>query len=712
MFEIINNVLKGFSEEEIKDGVLTIPEGISEILFLPNFKDSVDLSKVKKVVCPSSLKVIHFDSFYRFSNLTEIELNEGLEKIEKNAFMLTDLKDIVIPNSVKVIGQSVFDYCENLKSVVFPTKLKNIPTMFMGCKRLSSVVLPKNLENIESALFLGTAISNIDLPNSIKYIGARAFDSTNISKITIPETVEIIEASAFNNTGIKTLKFDKKNYNNKFFLIEDNDFCDSNVVEDDKNYYLYYNSKRLRFKSNKYSEVKKVDFKVSSNFTSSYYIFGNASQMDFLIDNINSDYLSPNLLFALQRDIINGEEIDLTYFNNLTKLDIPYNIKDKVITLAYNMGIFKKPVIETRISKSGNEIKETVNYAHKAYEFFRQLDFSMARGYFSGINSFKFKPDFVKFLTDKNNTKGILEQEAISAGFIGKIYNKFEEVQETNKSHKGSQRQLSPTIEKFINFFSENKFKNVGEGEKEFASFIGKFYDDQEVFEAGKKVLEWQKQNNIKSNITSQSIIEEKIDRIEKLKQSIINNASNITKSLNEIAQTKFSYEFLDKHSWLNLVLGKYCDCCAHISGYGGGIAVASMVNSDVQNIVIKNTAGKIVSKATLYVNRQQGYGVINTIEVKQTLNDEDKEIILKKYLNAINKFVEKYNLENTKKITQINIGANNNDLINQLKANNFKESPVNLEAIDFSKYAVLRNYYEGDWQDEQLVIYKDEKEI
>ena len=39
------------------------------------------------------------------------------------------------------------------------------------------------------------------------------------------------------------------------------------------------------------------------------------------------------------------------------------------------------------------------------------------------------------------------------------------------------------------------------------------------------------------------------------------------------------------------------------------------------------------------------------------------------------------------------------------------KQSDVILKAIDYSKFAILRNYHEGDWQESQRILYKDETE-
>ena len=56
----------------------------------------------------------------------------------------------------------------------------------------------------------------------------------------------------------------------------------------------------------------------------------------------------------------------------------------------------------------------------------------------------------------------------------------------------------------------------------------------------------------------------------------------------------------------------------------------ASIIHPDVQNLVIKTKNDEIVAKATLYVNREQGYGVVNTIEANVNLTEEEKHVYTK----------------------------------------------------------------------------------
>ena len=137
----------------------------------------------------------------------------------------------------------------------------------------------------------------------------------------------------------------------------------------------------------------------------------------------------------------------------------------------------------------------------------------------------------------------------------------------------------------------------------------------------------------------------------------------------------------------------------------------ASILHPDCQNLVIKDELGNIIAKSTLYINRNRGYGVFNNIEINNAkINKEYKEFIYIKFIEAINKFIEKYNNKNIDNpLKQINIGMNLNDLNDIIREKNHKSS-IRLIGIDFSDFGKQFQSYRGDWQNEQYVIWRNGK--
>ena len=133
----------------------------------------------------------------------------------------------------------------------------------------------------------------------------------------------------------------------------------------------------------------------------------------------------------------------------------------------------------------------------------------------------------------------------------------------------------------------------------------------------------------------------------------------------------------------------------------------ASILHPDCQNLVIRDENGRIVAKSTLYINRTQGYGVFNNVEIDtQIVSKEDREKIYKKYVKAINDFASRYNeLNIDNPLKKINVGMNMNNLNYDIRIHNKKANKI-LEGINFSKYGG----YAGDWQNEQYVVWENKK--
>lgn len=113
----------------------------------------------------------------------------------------SDLKSVILPNSVTYIYEKAFDSCSALESVVIPNHVTTIEqTAFNQCKSLKSITIP-NITTIEDYTFLAcSSLENIVIPNSVTVIGYGAFsECSSLKHITIPDNVTEIESSGFYN---------------------------------------------------------------------------------------------------------------------------------------------------------------------------------------------------------------------------------------------------------------------------------------------------------------------------------------------------------------------------------------------------------------------------------------------------------------------------------------------------------------------------------
>lgn len=78
--------------------------------------------------------------FYNFKQLRVVRLPETITYIGKQAFCLTAIEKIVIPNSVTEIGSHAFEACERLTYVKMSNNIKEISMFaFLGCSKLQYI---------------------------------------------------------------------------------------------------------------------------------------------------------------------------------------------------------------------------------------------------------------------------------------------------------------------------------------------------------------------------------------------------------------------------------------------------------------------------------------------------------------------------------------------------------------------------------------------
>ena len=127
--------------------------------------------------------MIEIGTFLKCKNLKNIELPEGLEKIDFMAFRESGLQNVVFPKSLRTVSQEAFSYCENLKEATLNSGLEVLGTEnktefagVFGGSALERVELPSTLKRICNCAFASCkSLRYISLPNSLESIGALCF---------------------------------------------------------------------------------------------------------------------------------------------------------------------------------------------------------------------------------------------------------------------------------------------------------------------------------------------------------------------------------------------------------------------------------------------------------------------------------------------------------------------------------------------------------
>ena len=190
-------------------------------------------SSLTSIEIPNSVTSIESSAFFECSSLTSINIGNSVTSIGYMAFSnCSSLTSIEIPNSVKCIGIDAFAGCSNLINVTLGNSVDTIDGMaFWGCN-IKNLIIPKSVRYIAEDAFwenysLSTIIvedgnpkydsrdncnaiiktstntlivgcQNTIIPNSVTSIGGQgAFHGCSLTSIEIPNSVTSIGEYAF-----------------------------------------------------------------------------------------------------------------------------------------------------------------------------------------------------------------------------------------------------------------------------------------------------------------------------------------------------------------------------------------------------------------------------------------------------------------------------------------------------------------------------------
>ena len=164
-----------------------------------------DFMLLKNVTIADGVENIYDFAFYFHHSITSIVIPNTVKRIGENAFQDCPLTSIVIPKSVESIGDHAFYSCRNLSKVIIQGDVKSISDYaFAFCENLTEVIIQGNVKSIgKNAFFNCGKLSTITLPNSITNIEDGAFhECRRLSSVNIPTGMDKIGMRAFSRCGI------------------------------------------------------------------------------------------------------------------------------------------------------------------------------------------------------------------------------------------------------------------------------------------------------------------------------------------------------------------------------------------------------------------------------------------------------------------------------------------------------------------------------
>lgn len=173
----------------------------------------------------------------------------GAEKIDDNVFSDSPFEEIILPDSIKELGDAVFENSPNLKTVKLPPEIEKLtPYLFAGCTSLKKVTMPNELTEFPEGLFRGctsleeipfregiqelpenvfegcTSLKSLVIPNSVTSIGKRACaDCKNLLAVVLPAKLYLLSEDAFEGCdSISSIRISEENH---LFYVNENDGC-------------------------------------------------------------------------------------------------------------------------------------------------------------------------------------------------------------------------------------------------------------------------------------------------------------------------------------------------------------------------------------------------------------------------------------------------------------------------------------------------------
>ena len=609
-------------------------------------------------------------AFKNCVNLTNIIIPNSVTSIGVYAFVgCTSLTNIIIPNSVTRIGNSAFEKCENLTSITIPNSVTSIgDNAFEKCENLTSIIIPSRVKKIGFLIFLGCP---------------------HLKKVTLPNGVEISNKLLIENVNVLV----NKKYSKETIEKHKNNLTPTSVweeLEDGLNYKEYKN----------------------------------------LIKNYGTDKETKELNVA------------------------EYELED-LIHFGYNLGLFSNETIKVKNSSGKEQELSISNLAFNVIQkmILSGMELNSMHRYFQAMKKQEFNEQFLRFLLNKTNLDEVIAEEQNNEGFIVRLYAWFKErthltnlgeiedssnrtplptseanrfkirVYETTESGIDKLRWREPSVAALKKEFVENVYAGVTPEKRHIADYLEKYsqYSQQKYYDKAVKIDDERIKAGVSNHLTTKHVKQSTMDayrqyfeKTEGIRQQILETADKALIEQKESADQIFSYEMLSKDSEEIFAIGFLTSCCATLFGAGAGAMRAVITSPDMQPLVIRDSKDNIVAFGIVYVNRKEGYAVVNDFEVniKYKGNDKARKAIYDKAMQGIDAFVQAYNEDNPKcpiKVVTCGISPNWTAISDYIKQNP-KNEILKAPKFDEWKYAGSGSW-PGDWHNSQYRIWELDKQ-
>ena len=138
-------------------------------------------------------------AFYDDDTVVYINVPEGVTAIgDYFCYNCDSLEQVVLPSTLKKIGNEAFQYCTGLKELVLPDGLESLGRTFASsCSSLASVTLPAALTEIpEDFMQYDTDLASLVIPEGVRRLSVgMLIGSENLFSLYLPSSVVQVDAT-------------------------------------------------------------------------------------------------------------------------------------------------------------------------------------------------------------------------------------------------------------------------------------------------------------------------------------------------------------------------------------------------------------------------------------------------------------------------------------------------------------------------------------
>ena len=192
--------------------------------------------KLESVSIPNSVETIGYKAFYNCKKLTKVYMPDHPVHIKRSAFENTGVMDdesfwidgvlyldghlisgnnftgeeyTVLPGTYSIAEYAFYSiYADDfhIKELVLPDSVEIIGIKaFGGCYDLEYITISQNLRYIGEDAFAGETLNPFELPQSLEYIGPGNFSKKGFCSSSLPEKLTVIEEYAFYGSAFEGL---------------------------------------------------------------------------------------------------------------------------------------------------------------------------------------------------------------------------------------------------------------------------------------------------------------------------------------------------------------------------------------------------------------------------------------------------------------------------------------------------------------------------